>query len=224
MGLAFGSVTAFKDVTVSVEALLDALVQQPVSVAIEADRVLYSGGVMTGCATCGSSDHWKVEESWGQSGCFRLERSKGGAEECGILSYPLVSSSAVGVVVSSFWRYTVRFAKQRVKSCFRFRVPSVSPISFHRVGTKKRLTIRTTISDVRCWILFFRCLMVGIHLPMHGLACVINKGRFSVTLGFLLKQQQGFRWEHTGRFCAIKEATDLSKKFDSLEAKLSSSD
>ena len=108
MGLAFGSVTAFKDVTVSVEALLDALVQQPVSVAIEADRVffqLYSGGVMTGCATCGSSDHWKVEESWGQSGYVKLERSKGGADECGTLSYPVVSSSAVGVVVSSFWRY-----------------------------------------------------------------------------------------------------------------------
>ena len=51
---AFGSVTGFKDVTVSVEALLGALVHQPVSVAIEADRVffqLYSGGVMTGCGT-----------------------------------------------------------------------------------------------------------------------------------------------------------------------------
>jgi len=65
---ASGSVTGVKDVTVSVEALLDALAQQPVSVAIEADRVffhLYSGGVMTGCGTHGSSDHWKVEESWG---------------------------------------------------------------------------------------------------------------------------------------------------------------
>ena len=50
---ASGSVIGFKDATVSVEALLDALVQQPVSVAIEADRVffqLYSGGVMTGVA------------------------------------------------------------------------------------------------------------------------------------------------------------------------------
>ena len=102
----------------------DCLVQQPVSVAIEADRVffqLYSGGVMTDCGTCGSSDHCKVEESWSESGYFRLDRSKGGADECGILSYLVVSSSAVGVVVSSFWRYTaecfrdVRFAKQRVK-------------------------------------------------------------------------------------------------------------
>ena len=65
--------------------------------------------------------------------------------------------------------------------------------------------------------------MVGIRLPMHGHACVINKGRVSVILGFLVKQEQGFRWEHTGRFCAIKEATDLSKKFDSLEANQSSS-
>ena len=45
-----------------------------------------------------------------------------------------------------------------------------------------------------------------------------------VIWGFLVKQEQGFRWERTGRFFAIKEATDLSKKFDSLEANKSSSD
>ena len=38
---ASGSVTGFEDVTVSVKFLLDALVQQPVSVAIEADRVFF---------------------------------------------------------------------------------------------------------------------------------------------------------------------------------------
>ena len=51
VGLALGSVTGFKDVTVNiVEAHMDALVQEPVSVAIEADSVsfqLYSAGVMT---------------------------------------------------------------------------------------------------------------------------------------------------------------------------------
>ena len=75
VGLALGSVTGFKGVTVnSVEAHMDALVQEPVSVAIGADSVffqLYSGGVMTfwcgtnldrgvlsaGCGTDGSSDY-----------------------------------------------------------------------------------------------------------------------------------------------------------------------
>ena len=125
VGLALGSVTGIKDVTVnSVEALIGALVQQPVSVAIEADSVffqLYSCGVMTfwsgtnldhgvlavGYGTDGSSDYWKVKNSrgssWGESGFFRLERGKGGAEECGVLSsppsYPVVSSSFAGVVV-----------------------------------------------------------------------------------------------------------------------------
>ena len=45
--------------------------------------------------TDGSSDNWKVKDSrsssWSGSGFFRPERSKGGADECGILSYPVVS-------------------------------------------------------------------------------------------------------------------------------------
>ena len=112
VGLALGSVTGFKDVTVnSVEALMDALVQQPVSIAIEADSVffqLYSGGPWSPCAgygTDGSSDYWKVKNSrgssWGESGYLSWERSKGGADECGILSgppsYPVVSSSFAGL-------------------------------------------------------------------------------------------------------------------------------
>ena len=96
------------------------------------------------------------------------------------------------------------------------------------VASKKLVSMRTTISDhfrdVRCWMLFLGCLMVGILLPMHGHACVMNKGRVSVILGFLLKKEQGFRLERTGRFFAIKEATDLSNKFDSLETNQSSSD
>ena len=99
VGLALGSVTGFKDVTVNrVEALMDALVQQAVSIAIEADSLffqLYSGGVMTfwcgtnldrgvlavGYGADGSSDYWKVknswDSSWGESGFFRLEKGNG---------------------------------------------------------------------------------------------------------------------------------------------------
>ena len=90
VGFVLGSVTGFQDVTVNrVEAHMDALVRQPVSVAIGADGVffqLYSGGVMTfwcganldrgvlaaGYGTDGSSDCWKVKNSWrlswGESG------------------------------------------------------------------------------------------------------------------------------------------------------------
>ena len=123
VGLALGSVTGFKDVTVnSVEAHMDALVREPVSVAIGADSVLfqlYSGGVMTfwcgtnldrgvlaaGYGTDGSSDYLKVKNSWGlswsESGFFRMVKGKGGAGEYGILSgpppYPVVSSSFAGL-------------------------------------------------------------------------------------------------------------------------------
>jgi len=125
VGLAQGSVTGFKDVTVnSVEALMTALAQQPVSVAIEADSIffqLYSGGVMqfwcgtkldhgvlaVGYGTDGSTDYWKVKNSWGatwgEAGFFRLLRGKGGAGECGLLSgppsYPVVSGAAAGILV-----------------------------------------------------------------------------------------------------------------------------
>jgi len=125
-GLAQGSVTGFKDVTVnSVEALMTALAQQSVSVAIEADSIfffqLYSGGVMqfwcgtkldhgvlaVGYGTDGSTDYWKVKNSWGatwgEAGFFRLLRGKGGAGECGLLSgppsYPVVSGAAAGILV-----------------------------------------------------------------------------------------------------------------------------
>merc|ERR1712196_523285 len=115
-----GSVTGFKDVTVnSVEALMTALAQQPVSVAVEADSIffqLYSGGVMqfwcgtkldhgvlaVGYGTDGSTDYWKVKNSWGASwgmdGYVLIER---GVNKCGIAdgppSYPTVSGSSVEV-------------------------------------------------------------------------------------------------------------------------------
>jgi len=104
---------SYTDVKVQERALMAAVAQQPVSIAIEADQSgfqLYKSGVFTG--ECGSSldhgvlvvgygrqddtDYWKVKNSWGASwgveGYIKLERGKdqeGG--QCGILlkaSYP----------------------------------------------------------------------------------------------------------------------------------------
>ena len=111
------TIASFVDVTVnSDQALMTAIAQQPVSVAVEADQnsfQFYSGGVMTGA--CGTNldhgvlavgygtdagqDYYKVKNSWGatwgEEGYIRLGRGSsynGGAGQCGILmdpSYPV---------------------------------------------------------------------------------------------------------------------------------------
>jgi hypothetical protein len=119
VGIPQGGVTGYTDVSKdSEQALMEALGQQPVSIAIEADQSsfqMYKSGVLTN--SCGSSldhgvlavgygtdsgtDYWKVKNSWGSSwgeqGYIRLQRGKGGAGECGLLagppSYPVVSGS-----------------------------------------------------------------------------------------------------------------------------------
>jgi C1A family cysteine protease len=104
----------------STEALMAAVAQQPVSVAVEADGLdwqFYFGGVVTD--SCGTNlDHgvllvgygvaettdpqpyWKVKNSWGatwgEAGYIRLGRGPSFAPtgECGILlsaSYPIVN-------------------------------------------------------------------------------------------------------------------------------------
>lgn len=102
---------SYTDVTAgSVSALMSAVAQQPVSIAIQANQLafqLYSSGVLTG--KCGqrldhgvllvgygtddNTDYWKVKnswgESWGEKGYIRIERSD--ADLCGVLdaaSYP----------------------------------------------------------------------------------------------------------------------------------------
>jgi C1A family cysteine protease len=111
-------ISSFVDVQPNNEtALLEAVVQRPVSVAVEADGLdwqFYFGGVVTD--SCGTNldhgvlvvgygtdtvagDFWKVKnswgETWGESGYIRLGRGSKFAPhgECGILmdpSYPVV--------------------------------------------------------------------------------------------------------------------------------------
>lgn len=101
-------VTAFTDVpTKNEDALKTAVAQQPVSVAIEADKSvfqLYKSGVMdskacgtqldhgvlaVGYGTDGGKDYWKVKnswgETWGQAGYILLGR---GENTCGISQQP----------------------------------------------------------------------------------------------------------------------------------------
>jgi C1A family cysteine protease len=115
IGIPAGSVTGYYDVPSNDEkALMEAVAQQPVSVAIEADQrvfQVYTSGILK--KACGDSldhgvllvgygtedgvDYWKVKNSWGTSwgedGYVRLERGVKGAGKCGIkadASYPEV--------------------------------------------------------------------------------------------------------------------------------------
>eukprot|EP00930_Biecheleria_cincta_P051044 TRINITY_DN361_c0_g1_i2.p1 TRINITY_DN361_c0_g1~~TRINITY_DN361_c0_g1_i2.p1 ORF type:complete len:347 (+),score=84.70 TRINITY_DN361_c0_g1_i2:79-1119(+) len=118
VGIPKGSIKGFKDVPAKdTQALMEAVAQQPVSVAIEADESafqLYKGGVLT--QKCGSKldhgvllvgygtengvDYWKVKNSWGTSwgeeGYIRLKRGVPGDGECGIKDgavYPVLSAA-----------------------------------------------------------------------------------------------------------------------------------
>merc|ERR1712028_188626 len=125
-GVKVGVVTGLTDVkTENCAQMMAAVAKGPVSVAIEADQTgfqHYSSGVFSGtCGTSldhgvlvvgygtdGSSDYWKVKNSWGatwgDAGYIRMAKScaatgettgrqllggkTGAAGECGILSQP----------------------------------------------------------------------------------------------------------------------------------------
>jgi C1A family cysteine protease len=118
-----GDVVDYTDVDDSESALEAAVAQQPVSVAIEADKPVfqhYRRGVLTSDA-CGSNlDHgvlavgygvengqkyWKLKNSWGtifgEEGYIRIARGKSHGGECGIRkapSFPTVKTAGSLVV------------------------------------------------------------------------------------------------------------------------------
>merc|ERR1712061_155905 len=110
-----GGVTGYMNTDPTMRALMAAVNEGPVSVAIEADQMsfqLYSSGVLTGVGginldhgvlvvgygtSTGGLDYWKVKNSWGTSfgerGYIRIEKRKNAHGECSILmgaSYPVV--------------------------------------------------------------------------------------------------------------------------------------
>jgi len=122
VGIQAGSITGFHDVDQNEEqALLEAVMQQPVSVAIEADQMafqLYKTGILS--KQCGSKldhgvlavgygtengvDYWKVKNSWGpnwgEGGYIRIERGIPNAGECGINAagtYPEVKAPSLPI-------------------------------------------------------------------------------------------------------------------------------
>jgi len=120
-----GDVTGYTDVSPSEGALEAAVMQQPVSVAIEADQSVfqhYTSGILTDSACGENLDHgvlvvgygtdagtkyWKVKNSWGtsfgESGYIRIEKgSSTDGGECGIrkmASFPTVKAVSDQIIV-----------------------------------------------------------------------------------------------------------------------------
>jgi C1A family cysteine protease len=114
------TITGHTDVAENDEsALEDAVAQQPVSVAIEADQSvfqLYESGVLkdsscgtaldhgvlvVGYGTDSGTKYWKVKNSWGstwgEEGYIRMEKDTGGSGMCGVASIPSYPTGAKAV-------------------------------------------------------------------------------------------------------------------------------
>jgi len=113
--LAAGKITGYVNVRQTMEDLMDALAQQPVAVAVNAQYAgpiqNYRGGVISSyCSTqldhavlavgygkdsSSGLDYWLIKNSWGtnwgESGYFRLVR---GQNECGVLSWAVYPTMA----------------------------------------------------------------------------------------------------------------------------------
>merc|ERR1712087_689115 len=118
-GYPTGNLTGFKNVAGrNTTALMSAVAQQPVSVAVTADPMIfqhYKSGVLSGACEgeidhamlvvgygtdANGVDYWKVKNSfgktWGMDGYVLVKRGVAGEGECGILhnpAYPVVSVS-----------------------------------------------------------------------------------------------------------------------------------
>jgi len=120
------SMSGFKDVPINdEEALMEAVAQQPVSIAIEADQInfqSYQSGILTkecgskidhgvllvGYGTENGTNYWRIKNSWGshwgEQGFVRVERGLPKAGQCGITSmssYPVLNTTDIEIYAAN---------------------------------------------------------------------------------------------------------------------------